>query len=205
VARRYSDSADSLPISLARIAFRWCASRTERVLWLRFRGETVKEWMHDLRPLSPRAEQLRAELAGKIALLTGSAESRVTEIAGLTLHRRPARTAPCSMTYQASVTVIAQGRKRVELGKSVFVYDASRFLLTSVDLPVVSRIVEASQARPCLAMSLQLSVAMVIAGGGAPPRSPAMATGETTPEFLDACGRLLDLLQKPRTFRFWVG
>ena len=164
-----------------------------------FRGETVNEWM------SPRAEQLRAELAGKIAFLMGSVKNRATEIAGLKRHRRPAPTAPCSMTYQASVTVIARGRKRVELGKSVFVYDPSRFLLTSVDLPVVSRIVYASEARPCLAMSLQLSIAMVrevlnrnvIAGGGAPPRSPAMATGETTPEFLHACGRLLDLLQKP--------
>ena len=79
------------------------------------------------------AHELRTELARKIALFIGSAENRATEIPGLTLHRRTASTAPCSMTYEPSVTVIAQGRKRVELGRNVFIYDASRFLLTSVE------------------------------------------------------------------------
>jgi len=40
------------------------------------------------------------------------------------------------MTYEPGVTVIAQGRKRVELGRNIFIYDATRFLLT----PVVSRV-----------------------------------------------------------------
>jgi AraC-type transcriptional regulator N-terminus len=107
------------------------------------------------------AHELRTELARKIALFIGSAENRATDIRGLTLHRRTAPTAPCSMTYQPSVTVIAQGRKRVELGRNIFLYDASRFLLTSVDLPVVSRVIEASEEVPCLALSLQLEMPVV--------------------------------------------
>src|SRR5260221_10729631 len=99
--------------------------------------------------LHDRAHELRTDLARKIALFIGSAENRATDIPGLTLHRRAAPTAPCSMTYQPGVTVIAQGRKRVELGQHVFVYDASRFLLTSVDLPVVSRVIEATEKAPC--------------------------------------------------------
>jgi len=95
--------------------------------------------------LRDQAHELRLELARKIALFMASAENRATEIPQLTLHRRTAPTAPCSMTYQPGVTVIAQGRKRVELGRNVFIYDASRFLLTSLDLPVVSRVIEASQ------------------------------------------------------------
>src|SRR3974390_1924054 len=106
--------------------------------------------------LRDQAGALRASLARKIALFVGSGENRVTDIPGLSLHRRTAPTAPCSMTYQPSVTVIAQGRKRVELGRNVFLYDASRFLLTSIDLPVVSRVVEASEEVPCLALSLKL-------------------------------------------------
>ena len=42
------------------------------------------------------------------------------------------------MTYEPGVTVIAQGRKRVELGRNIFIYNATRFPLTAVDLPVVS-------------------------------------------------------------------
>jgi AraC-like DNA-binding protein len=117
------------------------------------------------------------------------------------------------MTYEPSVTVIAQGRKRVELGDKVFLYDSSRFLLTSVDLPVVSRVIEASEEVPCLALSLKLEMPMVrellgrdeIHVAEPPPDSPAMATGETTVEFLSACCRLLDLLQTPRDIPFLSG
>jgi AraC-like DNA-binding protein len=164
-------------------------------------------------PLRNPAHELRRELARKIALFVGSAENRATDIPGLTLHRRTATTAPCSMTYEPSVTVIAQGRKRVELGRTVFIYDASRFLLTSVDLPVVSRVIEASEEVPCLALSLKLEMAAVrellsreeIRVPEAPSDSPGMATGETTVEFLTACCRLVDLLHAPQDIPFLSG
>ena len=159
------------------------------------------------------AHELRLELARKIALFIGSAENRATDIPGLTLHRRTAPTASCSMTYQPSVTVIAQGRKRVDLGRNVFIYDASRFLLTSVDLPVVSRVIEASDEAPCLALSLKLEMPVVrellgreeIQVAEAPSDSPGMATGKTTVEFLGACCRLVDLLNTPRDIPFVSG
>jgi AraC-like DNA-binding protein len=156
---------------------------------------------------------LRAELAGRIALFVGSAENQATEIPGLTLHRRTAPTAPCSITYQPGVTVIAQGRKRVELGRNIFIYDSSRFLLTAVDLPVVSRVVEASETVPCLVLALKLEMPVVrellsreeIQVAEAPPDSPGMATGETTVEFLSACCRLVDLLHTPQDIPFLSG
>jgi AraC-like DNA-binding protein len=117
------------------------------------------------------------------------------------------------MTYQPGVTVIAQGRKRVELGRNIFIYDASRFLLTSVDLPVVSRVIEASEKIPCLALSLKLEMPMVrellsreeIQVAEPPSDGPGMATGETTLEFLSACCRLVDLLEMPQDIPFLGG
>jgi len=161
-------------------------------------------------PSRDPAYELRAALARRIALFMGSAESRATEIPGLTLHRRTAPTAPCPATYEPSVTVIAQGRKRVELGPNIFIYDASRFLLTSVDLPVISRVIEASEQTPCLVLSLKLELPVVrellsreeIQVAEAPSDSPAMATGATTVEFLSACCRLVDLLQSPQDIPF---
>ena len=163
--------------------------------------------------LQDQAHELRTDLARKIALFMGSAESRVTEITGLTLHRRTAPTAPCSMTYEPGVTVIAQGRKRVELGRNIFVYDASRFLLTSVDLPVVSRVIEASEKAPCLVLSLKLEMPVVrellsrdeIEVAETLSDSPGMATGETTVEFLSACCRLVDVLHTPQDIPFLSG
>ena len=174
---------------------------------------TVKHHSEQASPLRDQARELRRELARKIALFIGSAESRATDIPGLTLHRRTAPTAPCSMTYEPSVTVIAQGRKRVDLGRSTFLYDASRFLLTAVDLPVVSRVVEASEQVPCLALSLKLEMPVVrellsreeIQVAEAPSDSPGMATGETTVEVLRACCRLVDLLDTPRDIPFLSG
>jgi AraC-like DNA-binding protein len=173
----------------------------------------MKNHRGDAIPMPDRARELRAELARKIALFIGFAENRATDIPGLTLHRRTAPTAPCSTTYAAGVTVIAQGRKRVELGRNIFIYDASRFLLTSVDLPVVSRVIEASETAPCLAVSLKLEMPVVrellsreeIQVAEAPSDSPGMATGETTVEFLSACCRLVDLLDTPRDIPFLHG
>src|SRR5271168_1321037 len=107
-------------------------------------------------PLSSRVSELRAELARKIASFMGPEENKATEIPGVTLHRRTAPTAPCSATYEPGVTVMAQGRKRVDLGRTTFIYGGSRYLLTAVDLPIVSQIVEASEEAPCLALSLKL-------------------------------------------------
>ena len=163
--------------------------------------------------LRDQAHEMRTELARKIALFIGSAENRTTDVPGLTLHRRIAPTAPCSMTYQPGVTVIGQGRKRVELGRNVFIYDASRFLLTSLDLPVVSRVIEASEEVPCLALSLKLEIPVVreilsreeIQVAEVLTDSPGMATGETTVEFLSACCRLVDLLHSPQDIPFLSG
>ena len=163
--------------------------------------------------LPDQARDLRTELARKIALFIGSAENRATDIPGLTLHRRTAPTAPCPLTYEPSLTVIAQGRKRVDLGRTTFIYDESRFLLTSIDLPIVSRVIEASEQVPCLALVLKLEMPVVrellsrveIQVAEAPPNSPAMATGETTVEFLSACCRLVDLLDTPQDIPFLSG
>src|SRR5215467_8120258 len=92
-------------------------------------------------PTLDQARELRGELARKIALFIGPAEKRVTDIPGLTVHRRTAPTAPTSVTFEPSVAVVAQGRKRVELGGTAFIYDPSRYLLTSVDLPIVSQVI----------------------------------------------------------------
>jgi AraC-like DNA-binding protein len=129
------------------------------------------------------------------------------------LHRRTAPTAPWSATYEPGVTVMAQGRKRVDLGRTTFIYGESRYLLTAVDLPIVSQIVEASEEAPCLAMSLKLQMPVIrellsheeIHVCETPADSPAMATGEVTPEFLGACCRLVDLLNTPKDIPFLSG
>ena len=159
------------------------------------------------------AVELRRALARKIASFVGKEENRIAEIPGVSLHRRTAPTPPCRATYHAGVIVVAQGRKQVNLGRTSFIYDPSRYLVTSVDLPIVSWVAEATEEVPCLVLSLKLDTSMVrevlgreeIHAAEAKPGSPAMSTGETTPEFLDACCRLVDLLDSPRDIPFLSG
>jgi AraC-like DNA-binding protein len=159
------------------------------------------------------AGELRVELARKIASFVGKEENRITEIPGVSLHRRTSPTPPCRTTYHPGIIVVAQGRKEVNLGRTSFIYDESHFLLTAVDLPIVSWVAEASEEVPCLVLSLRLDMSIVrellgreeIHVAEAPSESPAMSIGETTPEFLNACCRLLDLLDSPQDVPFLSG
>ena len=160
-----------------------------------------------------RARELQAQLATKVARLIGSAEKLATAIPRLTLHRRTAPTAGCPVTYEPSVIVVPQGRKQVQIGSRALTYDSSRYLLTSVDLPTVARVIEASAEVPCLAVNLKLDIAIVreflsreeFHTLDASPESPAMSTGPITAEFLSAWCRLLDLLSNPGDIPFLSG
>ncbi len=106
--------------------------------------------------------------------------------------------------------MVAQGSKQVNLGSTSFIYDESHFLLTAVDLPIVSWIAKATEEFPCLVLSLKLDMSMVrelisreeIHVAEETSDSLAMSIGTTTPEFLGACCRLLDLLESPQDIPF---
>ncbi len=157
-----------------------------------------------------RRTELRLQLARKVASFVGSTDSRVTDVPGLTLYRHTAPTTPVPVTYEPSVAQVVQGRKRVELGPNTFLYDASRYLLTSLDLPVVSQVVEASPETPylCLRLKLEMQAVREILSREDFPLpltgsdTPAMTTAETSVELLGALDRLLDLLNTPQDIPF---
>ena len=159
------------------------------------------------------APGLRAELARKIASLLGKEENWTTTIPGVSLHQRTSPTPPCRMTYYPGIIVVPQGRKQVNLGPTSFVYDESHFLVTAVDLPIVSWVAAATAEAPCLALSIKLDMSVVrellsreeTHFSETPSDTPAMSLGETTPEFLNACCRLLDLLENPQDIPFLSG
>ena len=140
---------------------------------------------------------LTRELASKVALLIGSAEKQATAIPRLTLHQRMAPTPACHVTYDPSVIVVPQGRKEVQIGADTITYDSSRYLLTSIDMPAVTRVAEASEEKPCLAISLKFDISIVreflsreeFHGFEAAPDSPALSIVPVTADFLSAIRR----------------
>lgn len=160
-----------------------------------------------------RLEALRQELARRIAFFTAGGERVATAVPGLLLVRRIEPTQPTPVCYEPSLALVAQGRKELELPGRTLVYDASRFLITSLDMPVLSRVVEASPERPYLCMLLRLEMPVVrelLAQGEIAPAGPAadaeaMTVSEATEELLDACCRLIALLERPADIPFLAG
>ena len=146
-------------------------------------------------------ESLCAELVRKSAPLVSAIENP-TGIAALTVYRHLAPTPPAPATYLPSIALVIQGSKRVHLGANSFVYDRSRFLLTALDLPVSSEVLDASVAAPYMCLRLGLDIRLVREVlASAPPITRAdaadaygMATGAVTVALVEAFGRLLDLL-----------
>src|SRR5579864_8292293 len=101
------------------------------------------------------------ELAGSISKALGGADDLSTGVSGLTLYRNTAPTAPNPCTYEPSLLLIPQGKKRVDLGKQSYVFGESTFLLTSIELPIVGRVSAASVERPYLAFFLKLDMGIV--------------------------------------------
>ena len=154
----------------------------------------------------PESASLRTRLRSHLLAHLPKAGDHVSALPGLTLYRRDGPTEPASMLYESSVGFVVQGRKRVVLGSDAYEYDAARFVLTAVDLPTISQVLEADPGQPCLSMMLKLDLAMVQAIGGeidlqgiaAPSNAESgMTFGHMTTELLDAFVRLCALADKP--------
>src|SRR5271154_1514411 len=111
--------------------------------------------------LSVEAMRMRKDLARQIAAHAPSLGENRTAVAGLSLYRRTKPTACLLAKYEPSITVFVQGRKRVNLGGTVYLCDESSFLLSSIDVPAESQIVEASERLPLLSMFLRLDMPTV--------------------------------------------
>src|ERR1700727_1570757 len=104
----------------------------------------------------PQLISMLAGLATLIGKATGATSQLATAVPGLTLYQNTVPTAPNPCTYEPSLLVIPQGKKRVDLGKQSYIFGESTFLLTSIELPIVSRVCAASAEKPYLAFFLKL-------------------------------------------------
>ncbi len=146
-------------------------------------------------------------LAEKIARWTGDSKRIVTEIPALTFSRYEGATEPTSYLHQPSICMVAQGAKRVILGEETYVYDAYHFLITSVNLPVVAQVIEASQEKPYLGLMLRLDLkemAQLMIDSDLPVKGPGkvqrgMAVSKVSLPLLNAIQRLVDLLDEPES------
>lgn len=151
-----------------------------------------------------RSQANRDELAERISRAIPS-DGKLEPLKGLHFHRA---SAPSECNHIVSIPafcVIAQGSKEVLLGDDRYHYDPMHYLLATIELPIASQILEASQAQPFLSLRLDLDPAligsiMVEAGYPSPQRSATVKAIDVSPldaNLLDAVVRLVRLLDAP--------
>lgn len=150
----------------------------------------------------------RASLARRILARSRNAGMhQPPELPGLMVMRLDEPALNHCSVYEPCVAVIVQGSKRVVLGDESLSYGEDRYLITSMDLPVKTALMQASPERPYLAVALRLDwrdiaslmLEMPPATARRPePDSRAMTTGALTAPLLEAFDRLLALLDQPQ-------
>jgi AraC-like DNA-binding protein len=151
-----------------------------------------------------RAQANREELIERIAQVIGQ-DGMIEPLKGLFFYRTSYPSECLHSVSIPSFCVIAQGSKEVLLGSDRYQYDPMHYLLGTVELPIASRILEASLEKPFLSLRLDLDptlVGSVMVEAGYPSAHrgasvKAIDVSRLDANLLDAVVRLVRLLDSP--------
>lgn len=107
---------------------------------------------------------------------------------------------------------IAQGSKDVLLNDELFHYDSGHYLISTLDLPIKSSVVEASEEKPYLTLRIDLDPAIVasvmlesnIEVRKSGSKVKAMDVSPVTPDLLDAVVKLVKRLDAPDEMKLFA-
>lgn len=128
-----------------------------------------------------------------------------TPIKGLSFHRSETPTEPVSYMFSPHFCLIAQGAKHIILDTDNYIYDAQSYVVSSIDLPLVSKIIKASKEEPYLGLTLELDlseIAKIMSEINLPNTSSdedgrGIGVCKLSDYLLDAIERLVVLLDTP--------
>jgi AraC-like DNA-binding protein len=159
-------------------------------------------------PESIRTQANRDELVSRIAHAMPQ-DGKLEPQPGVFFHRVSEQAEPVHGVVEPSLCVVAQGSKEVLLAGERYRYDPAHYLITTLELPAMAQIVEASRERPYLSFRLILDpsvVTSVVVGSGAVQGRGAAGTKaiDVSPvdaDLLDATVRLVRLIESPQQYR----
>ena len=146
-------------------------------------------------------------LTEAVAQWTEDAEDYQSPIANLYLYRRNEPTPPNVCLVEPSIVMVAQGAKQLVIGEQCYRYDARRFMVTALNLPGSSQVLEATPEQPCLGLVYKLDL-RTITELSTHSRLPlaadvssqgVAAIGSLTPALADPFRRLIALLDEPES------
>ncbi|WP_025691324.1 AraC family transcriptional regulator [Paenibacillus zanthoxyli] len=154
---------------------------------------------------SLRMEQALQQLALLIRRHAPSNGTHQTSVPSLALMHTTQLSEPLESVYKPSICVVAQGAKTATLADETYRYDPSTYLVTSVELPIIGRIIEASPEIPYLSLKLSFDPDVILdivketnRPGFVPPEAcRGITVNRTSPALLEAIVRLMQLLNEP--------
>lgn len=150
--------------------------------------------------------QYVSELARQIARLAPKDGVHATAIPELCFRRVSRESEPTHSINRPSLYVIVQGSKTAALAGESFLLDPGMYMVTSVHLPVIGKIIEATKERPYLSLALTLNPDVIVDINKKYNPSPkergetsgrSILVNSSTPPLLDAMLRLVQLLETP--------
>lgn len=146
----------------------------------------------------------RAELAAIISRHCQADGAVDTAIPGLKLFRGSNTEVPTCAIMTSVFAMMVQGAKRITVGDDTYDYDASQYLISSVDLPMFARITQASIAEPYLGLGLAIDPLKINELSAAMPKNRAfegvdrgIAVGLLSVDIQNTALRLARLLDTP--------
>lgn len=126
-----------------------------------------------------------------------------TGIKGFSASLRTAPTFNQYCFYKPIAIVVLQGKKQTILGSEKFTYNENQLVVTSIDIPTVGSIIEASSEKPFMTLILDLDshiISELLRESNYPQADAArrgMGIADTDEAILDAFYRLISLLDRP--------
>jgi AraC-like DNA-binding protein len=160
-----------------------------------------------------QAQRMEADLKELAERIAGAVQrdGKVEPQPGLVLTRLSSPTKPVHAVLEPWFCMIAQGTKDVLLGDEWFHYDPAHYLISTLGLPAIGRVDEASGERPYLGLRLSLDPSvvtsvMVESGVGLQSRGEAgdvkgVGVSPLDADLLDATVRLVRLMDRPAEYR----
>ncbi len=120
-------------------------------------------------------------------------------VEGLELLRRNEPAPPVSCLVPPSIVLVADGAKIMWVGGEPYEYNAEKFLITSLDLPASSEILQASTSQPRVGVAYKLDqrVLMELIAQGSPPPVKKRDAGTSV-----GIGTITDALLEPSAVCF---
>jgi AraC-like DNA-binding protein len=164
-------------------------------------------WTGELRLCFTRTVSHLAELGRRITRLAGD-DLRPAWFGDVLVFTAAHVTEPMSSVTEPMLVLVVQGAKRSALGDRVFEHHPGQAAVFTVDLPLISQIIDASPRKPFLTLGLRLrpaTIAQLLVDGGPVAAGPhdgsGMAISDADDELLDSLVRLLRLFDDPRDLK----